>query len=446
MTMVRLALAGLFASALLYPSAAVAATGHGQDPRATFRVSPAAAETGASVTFDASATTCYGDGEWSADNCASYAWDDDADSSDPLDSAYHMGDGRILSRAFNVANTKYVWLTVTDTAGRQSQTMTPVVVGGATATPTPTPTQTPGPTPTPTQTPTPTPSPTPSPTPVPTPAPTPAPGGNQFPNPNSTGTPAGWSPTTTRSTDLTVTTPGAVIEDLRLTDGADLNIAANNVTVRRVELQGGIIENVYNGTCHNGLLLEDVTIGLRAGATQDVGDHYALGTGGYTARRLEMNGRSDGLRVGGDSDGCGPVVVEDSFIQVTCANDSWHTDGIQAYGGDALTVRNATIDFRGGCGTSPFFYPNQGNTRADVDRLLLVGNAGYMFRLGRPGTVRDLRIENNSWAYGPIDNACELITSWQANIIQNPVPRGPGGYQATPAVLPQLCNTFGGGQ
>jgi hypothetical protein len=71
------------------------------------------------------------------------------------------------------------------------------------------------------------------------------PGGDQFPNPATTGTPSGWTPASTRSTDLTVTTDGAVVEDIRFTDGAGIVVRANNVTIRRVDLHGGVITNQY---------------------------------------------------------------------------------------------------------------------------------------------------------------------------------------------------------
>ena len=44
----------------------------------------------------------------------------------------------------------------------------------------------------------------------------PPPGG--FPNPASTGVPAGWEPAQTMSTDLEIREPGTVVEDIRFTD------------------------------------------------------------------------------------------------------------------------------------------------------------------------------------------------------------------------------------
>jgi hypothetical protein len=231
---------------------------------------------------------------------------------------------------------------------------------------------------------------------------------------------------------------------VRLTNRADVIVDAPNVTLRRIEVQGGVIDN-WVGDCDNGLVIEDSTIGLQAGTTEDWRDHWAIGTGGYTLRRVEMQNRSDGLRVGGKSGGCGPVVVQDSFLGVSCERTEWHTDGIQGYDGDRLTIRNVTIDYQGGCGTSPFFYPNQGNTYADVNGLLMVGNAGYMFRLGVPGRVSNTFIENGSWGYGPIDVKCSVVDrvggaiQWDVRIVEVS-----SNWQPTATVRAQPCNTEGG--
>ena len=50
-----------------------------------------------------------------------------------------------------------------------------------------------------------------------------------------------------------------MVEDIRLVN-ADLIVDAPNVTVRRVEIQGGLIDNAPGSTCRNGLVLEDVSL------------------------------------------------------------------------------------------------------------------------------------------------------------------------------------------
>ncbi len=222
---------------------------------------------------------------------------------------------------------------------------------------------------------------------------------------------------------MEVTTPGAVIQDVRFTKGADLLVKANNVTVRRVEFQGGLISNNNSG-CFPRLLLEDVSMIApdHAGGNFQEG---AIGDGGYTARGVKIEGRSEGFRVSG----CGPVTIEDSFAKIIppepCGD--WHGDGIQGYFGDGLTVHNVTIDMRTtGCfGTSPFFYdgePHNGNKGpVTVDRLLVEGQ-GFPFRLGDGGTsitgsVTGLKVLDGSWFYGPVTANCPGLNPWEAKIV-----------------------------
>lgn len=140
-----------------------------------------------------------------------------------------------------------------------------------------------------------------SPSPIPTPvlSPSTPPSERAWPNASNTGVPAGWTPASTRTTDLVVTKAGAVIEDVRIV-GASLVINAADVTVRRVEIQGGSINNFAGSQCRNGLLLEDVSV-VRAPGQKTTDDGFpAIGAGGYTARRVKIDGRSEGFRVGGE--------------------------------------------------------------------------------------------------------------------------------------------------
>jgi hypothetical protein len=263
-----------------------------------------------------------------------------------------------------------------------------------------------------------------------------------FPNPSTTGVPEGWTPTQVRTTTLNVTQPGAVVQDVLL-QNANLTVDAPNVTIRRVKLQGGWINNQPGSTCNaNGLTIEDTTIEPPPGQTATKEFEGVVSYGGYTARRVKIWRRSEGFRVSGKEAGCGPVRIEDSFVKIVDSGDCvLHADGIQGYGGNAVTVVNTTVDGSDiKCGTAPFYYPlNQGNTRADIDRLLVMG-AGYSFRDGMPGTVHGLKIVNRSWIFGPIDVRCSVISSWQADIVEIDA-----NYQVTNTVRPQPCNTEEGG-
>ena len=290
--------------------------------------------------------------------------------------------------------------------------------------------------------PSPTLSPTAPPTPKP-PSPTPLPVLG-FPNPANTGTPLGWVPVSTRSTDLRITTAGAVVQDIRFVN-ASLIIDAPNVIVRRVEIQGGRIDNSPGSVCRNGLVVENSSILRAPGQITRATDAPALQHGGYTARGVEVLGLPEAFRVGGATSlGCGPVTLENSFAKVVSPDvcGDWHGDGVQGYDGAAVTIRNVTVDMTelAGCsGTAPFFYPrNQGNTSVYIDRLLLKGG-GFVFRNGMPGTVRGLKVVDGSWGYGPIDVRCSVVTAWEAQIVKVDT-----NYQVTSSVRTQACNTESG--
>jgi hypothetical protein len=277
----------------------------------------------------------------------------------------------------------------------------------------------------------------------PGPAPSPPPRGG-FPNRATTGVPAGWTPARTVTTDLTVTTPGAVLEDIRLTNGANILVRAPNVTIRRAELQGGFITN-QDSTCQGGLVVEDVTFEPEPGRPYGADSAPVIGEGGFTARRVEVWKRVEGFRL---SD-CGPTVIEDSFVYIEgdvypgCPLD-WHSDGAQAFHARGGTFRNNTFVFGNPCGTSPYYMgygakdasaPSINTGRYNVDRLLVAGG-GYVFRQQVPGSVTGLRIVNKSWVYGPIDNRCSVLSPWDAKIVDID-----SNYQVTRVVRDQPCNT-----
>ena len=109
---------------------------------------------------------------------------------------------------------------------------------------------------------------------------------------------------------------------------------------------------------------------------------------------MKIINRTEGLRSGCPA----TTTIKDSFVQITppvpCGD--WHGDGFQGYTGGPSTLTNDTIDFNEGYGTSsfcggtaPVFYPDsQGNTRLDVNHLLVSGG-GESFRDGMPGNISD---------------------------------------------------------
>lgn len=261
--------------------------------------------------------------------------------------------------------------------------------------------------------------PTPSPTATPTPSPTSTqPPTSGWPTAATTGTPAGWVPTSTRSTSLTITTAGAIVQDIRFTGGAGLVIAADNVTVKRLEFQGGQITLWRGSGCWAGLTVSDTSFLPEAGDARGGASDGAIVPGAYTATRVKILNRIEGLRSGA----CGPVSVIDTYMEINDGGQcALHADGIQGYNGLGIIVRNTWIDNRKEtCGTAPFFYPrNQGNQPpVDIDGLWLAGGT-YSLRLGvGPATVRNVHILDGSWRYdSAVDVYCPIVTVWDVKIV-----------------------------
>lgn len=245
----------------------------------------------------------------------------------------------------------------------------------------------------------------------------------KFPTARSAGVPRGWEPERSVTGDYFVTRAGAVVEDLRVTDG-NIYVEAPNVTLRRVEVVGGVIANQHTvDVCSPNLLIHRSTV-RRSPGKPTVGEFPAISSGNYTARRVKISGLPEGFRVAGADAGCGRVIIRNSFARITPPADcsDWHGDGLQGYFGPHLVLRNTRLDLlsRGDdCGgTAPFFYPDgQGNTSVDIDGLLVRGG-GYSFRLGMPGDVRRLRIVRDDFIFGPIAVKCALIGAWSAQLVR----------------------------
>lgn len=238
------------------------------------------------------------------------------------------------------------------------------------------------------------------------PEPTASPDRERFPTGETTGVPAGWTPSVRLTGEHTIWDDGAVVQDLRLTDGV-LYIRASNVTLRRVELVGARVVNDYGRDCFNGLRIEDSSF---VRGEVDLG-LPVIQSGGYTLSRVKIDGHSEGVRAGERELGCEPVVIEDSWMHLDppdgCSEGGvdWHGDGVQGYLGPEVVIRNTSITLAQTpqCqGTAAFFYPDQGNERVVVDGLLLAGG-GFVFRLGTPGSVSGLKVVDGSWEFGPVD-------------------------------------------
>jgi hypothetical protein len=270
-----------------------------------------------------------------------------------------------------------------------------------------------------------------------------SPVGDRVATPENTGVPAGWTPARTRSRDLVVSKPGAVIQDIRFTRGAKLTIDAKDVTVRDVELRGGWIET--DG--QPGVVIQDTTFDRLDPETN--GGEGVISYCGYTAVRVAILDRNEGFRESGCDAGT-PTTIRDSFVRITppAGCTDWHGDGVQGFDGTNLHIENLTIDFHEtpSCGgTSPFFY-NGGaggspHGHVHIDGLLIKGG-GYSFRMGTRGSVRGLKIVSGSWRYAPIDitdAGCGAISPWDARIVDVDA-----GWHVTRTVRTLDCSTDAG--
>lgn len=223
----------------------------------------------------------------------------------------------------------------------------------------------------------------------------PLPGG--FPNAASTGVPAGWQPAAVHEGDLWVTTPGAVVENLHVT--GSIEVRANDVTIRATKVEGGIWNQENDDVQYGGLLIEDTEVGPESPGPDT--PEVAIGTSGYTARRVEIHGVTDGFRVAGPD-----VRIESSFVDLSeLPGECPHLDGVQGYGGGAnVIVHGNTIDARGSCSTSAVFMASA-SPHLDLRNNLLLGGA-YSIHLNQveaPATFVSLgnSVVDGSYDYGP---------------------------------------------
>jgi len=218
-----------------------------------------------------------------------------------------------------------------------------------------------------------------------------------FPNAATTGVPAGWQPAAVHAGDLWVREPGTVVADLHVT--GSIQVRAHDVTIRDTKVDGVIWNQENDSVQYGGLLIEDTEVGPDTGVLEWA--DAAVGTSGYTARRVEIHGVTDGFRISGDD-----VRIEDSFVRLSeipgsCA----HLDGVQGYGGgERVVVHHNTIDARGSCSTSAVFMASA-SPHIDLQDNLLLGGA-YSIHLNQLEVpthfvVRGNRVVDGSYDHGP---------------------------------------------
>lgn len=226
--------------------------------------------------------------------------------------------------------------------------------------------------------------------------------GKPKPGPHNTGVPAGT--TLTPSGPIRVEQDGAIVEDLDI-DG-EIQILANDVTIRRVRIRSGDYYPIrYFDENNTGLVIEDSEI---EGTSDDVTASMSFAS--YTARRLNIHGGADGFKA--DSE----VLIEDSWIHDLRNGPDQHNDGVQSTGGANVTLRNNWIT--GGSNAAV----QTGDENAATENLTIecnwLGGGGYTLNIrGEGATVPvNTKIINNVFSrdhgYGPwtLDDPNPTIT------------------------------------
>lgn len=251
--------------------------------------------------------------------------------------------------------------------------------------------------------------------------------GPWYPSPQCTGVAAGAQLLTLEpnedDTAYRVRTPGTVLDGVHIR--GDLLITADDVTVRNSQIDGSVNAE-YSGVVYP-FTISDSTIGPHTGCITSPG----VGVGEYTATRVHIRNHGDGFRVSGDN-----VLIQDSYVNM-CSNAGGHADGVQDYtGGTNVVVRHNTFDQRSAQDyTAPIFI--QQSREVIVEDNLLAGGT-YTLRvkntLNGAMTVRNNKVVDQTWAYGPTDIDCATV-----DFMGNELVRIDDSYSVTSILGPIQC-------
>jgi hypothetical protein len=119
-----------------------------------------------------------------------------------------------------------------------------------------------------------------------------------------------------------------ILQDLNIS--GQVVITANNVTIKNCRITSADYYPIdYSGA---GLLIEDSEI---------IGLSYTVTAGisfdNYTARRVFITGTADGFKANNN------VLIEDCYVHTLAIGPDTHNDGVQATGGDSVTLRHNTF-------------------------------------------------------------------------------------------------------
>lgn len=235
----------------------------------------------------------------------------------------------------------------------------------------------------------------------------------------------GWAHTgvtlTTYSGPTTITTAGTTIDSKQI--NSDITIAANNVTIKRSQINGQIFPS---GT-RTGILIEDVKVAAPnvggGGTGQCIGGNSGS-AGGSTAadfilRRLDISGCTQGVYGRG-------FTLEDSYIHDLWATGSDHTEAILGHTGQIVIRHNYLFaGYKAGATTTDGMSAvialySHSSFWGDIDVVTVEknylktdnsgnGQAGYCFYGGNSGdnsgNASNTIYRDNVWARGA-SNIC----------------------------------------
>ena len=219
-------------------------------------------------------------------------------------------------------------------------------------------------------------------------------GPGPFPDGTDTGPPAGIELQDVGP--LLTSRDGQVIDGVR---ASGIEVRHSDVTIRnsRIDSTGiyGIVIPYRLRDQISGLVIEDTEIvgisGQRSAGLAPFGS--------WTARRIEVRGFEDGVKVGSDQ------LLEDSWIHSLYVPAGSHADAIQSVGGSNVTIRNNTIEG-----------PWRGQTSAIIIQSEVTGVSDYRIQGNRisggtysvyirdkgngHGAPRNMVITDNTWVRG----------------------------------------------
>lgn len=220
-----------------------------------------------------------------------------------------------------------------------------------------------------------------------------------YPNASNTGVPAGTVFGTTISGNYTATQDGAVLDAWHIT--GVLEIAAQNVTVTRSQVDGGV-QNFR--TPSSSFTLTDTTVGPPSGCSWGV----TVWGNNYTALRVHSRNMDNGF-----STDSGNLTIRDSYSTTCSPDSSAHADGFETccdinaqY--PNITLDHNTFDQRGATSaTAPIDLAEALHvTNVRVTNNLVAGGAYSMYlenyTPSSKWVVAGNKWVNNSWTFGPL--------------------------------------------